>query len=51
MGQRMLGAAVFLSEDVRIYERAIIEIMASCHLKETLRLADGDQVTITDGEK
>jgi riboflavin kinase len=45
------GAAVFPSDDVRVHEKAIIEVMAGCHLKERLRRADGDQVTITDGEK
>ena len=44
------GAAVFPSDDVRIHEEAIIEVMASCHLKESLGLADGDEVTITDSE-
>jgi riboflavin kinase len=45
------GASAFPSEDVRVHESAIIEIMAGCHLKQTLRLADGDHVTIADGEK
>lgn len=45
------GAAVFPSDDVRVHEKAIIEIMAGCHLKETLGLADGDQVRITDRER
>ena len=42
------GAAVFPSENVRIHEKAVIEIMLGCHLKETFHLTDGDQVTITD---
>ena len=45
------GAAVFPSEDVRIHEKAVIEIMSGCHLKETFQLVDGDMVTITDCEQ
>jgi len=42
------GAAVFPSEDVRIHGKAIIEIMAGCHLMESLHLDYGDQVEIKD---
>ena len=42
------AAAVFPSEDVLIHGKSIIEIIANCHLKETLHLDDGDQVTITE---
>ena len=42
------GAAVFPSEDVRIHGKDIIEIMADRHVKESLDLKDGDQVTITE---
>ena len=47
----MPGAVVFPSDDVRVHEKAIIEVMAGCHLKERLRLTDGDEVRITDSEK
>jgi CTP-dependent riboflavin kinase len=42
------AAAVFPSEDVRIHSKDVIEIMTYCHIKETLRLSDGDTVTITE---
>jgi len=45
------GAAVFPSEDVRIHGKAIIEIMAGCHLMEALHRENGDQVTITDSAR
>ena len=44
----ILAAAIFPSDDVRIHGKEIIEIMSNCHLKETLHLKDGDEVTITD---
>ena len=42
------GAAVFPADEVRIHEKEVIEIMADRHLKDSLGLADGDMVTITD---
>jgi riboflavin kinase, archaea type len=42
------SAAVFPSEDVHIHGKSIIEIITYCHLKETLHLDDGDQITITE---
>ena len=42
------GAAVFPSEDVRIHGKEILEIICGCHVKDTLRLKDGDPVFITD---
>ena len=42
------AAAVFPSEDVHIHGKEVIEIISNCHLKETLNLGDGDQVTITE---
>lgn len=43
------GAVVFPSEDVRIHSEDIIEVIAGCSIKETLDLADGDQVVISAG--
>jgi len=40
--------AVFPSEDVRIHDNHVIEIIAGCHIKDTLNLKDGDRVTIED---
>ncbi len=42
------GVAVFPSEDVRIHGNEIVEIISSCHIKDALRLSDGDEVTITE---
>ena len=42
------GAAVFPGEDVRVHGKEIIEIICGCHIKDTLRLKDGDPVLITD---
>jgi CTP-dependent riboflavin kinase len=42
------GAAVFPREDVRVHGKEIIEIVCGCHIKDTLRLKDGDPVFITD---
>ena len=42
------GAAVFPREDVRVHGKEIIEIICGCHVKDTLRLKDGDPVFITD---
>jgi riboflavin kinase, archaea type len=42
------GAAVFPSEDVKVHGKEIIEIVCGCHIKDTLRLKDGDPVLITD---
>ena len=43
------AAVVFPSEDVRIHSNDLIEIIAGCHIKDTLHLADGDLVTISSG--
>jgi riboflavin kinase len=40
------GVAVLPSEDVRIHGKDVIEIIAGCHIKQTLNLDDGDQVTL-----
>jgi riboflavin kinase len=40
--------AVFPGEDVHVHGREVIEIITSCHVKDTFHLKDGDQVTITD---
>jgi CTP-dependent riboflavin kinase len=43
-----LPAAVVLpSEDVRIHDATVIEIMSSCSIKETLGLENGDPVVLT----
>jgi len=41
------AAVVFPSEDVRIHANDIIEVIAGCHIKDALHLADGDEVIIT----
>ncbi len=41
------AAVVFPSEDVRIHSNDLIEVIAGCHIKDTLHLADGDQVIIS----
>lgn len=43
------GAVILPSEDVRIHEKRILEILAPCSLKEALGLRDGDCVTIAAG--
>ena len=43
------AAVVFPSEDVRIHSNDLIEVIAGCHIKDTLQLADGDSVTISSG--
>ena len=40
------GAVVLPSEDVRIHSTDVIEVVASCALKKTLGLADGDKVKV-----
>lgn len=42
------AAAVFPAEDVRIHGGEIVEIVAGCHIKDTLRLQDGDTVVIDE---
>jgi riboflavin kinase len=42
------AAAVFPSQDVRIHDNRVIEIIAGCHIKETLNLHDGDEVTLEE---
>jgi CTP-dependent riboflavin kinase len=42
------AAAVFPSDDVRIHDNHVIEIIAGCHVKERLKLKDGDSVILTD---
>ena len=43
-----ISAAVVLpSEDVRIHEECILEVISSCSLKETLGLTDGDTVSLS----
>ncbi len=46
--QGLPAAAVFPSEDVRIHDRNVIEIIAGCHIKDALGLKDGDTVVLTD---
>ena len=41
------AAIVLPSEDVRVHENRVVEIISSCNLKETLGVADGDEVTIS----
>jgi CTP-dependent riboflavin kinase len=40
------GAVILLPDQVRTYERRVLEIIAACSLKETLGIRDGDLVTI-----
>ncbi len=40
------AAVVLPSEDVRIHEKRVMEILAPCNLKGSLGLNDGDLVTI-----
>jgi CTP-dependent riboflavin kinase len=42
------AAVVLPSEDVRVHENRVIELIASCSLKEELGLGDGDAVTIEE---
>ena len=44
------SAVVLPSEDVRIHEECILEVISSCSLKETLGLSDGDTVSLSWGE-
>jgi CTP-dependent riboflavin kinase len=44
----VLAAVVLPSEDVRVHENRVIELIASCSLKEVLGLGDGDKVTLSD---
>jgi riboflavin kinase len=41
------AAVVLPSEDVRVHENRVIELIASCSLKEALGLKDGDTVTVS----
>jgi hypothetical protein len=40
------AAVVLPSEDVRIHEKRVLEVISSCSLKETLGLSDGDTVSL-----
>lgn len=40
------GAVILPSEEVRIHGTNVIEVIASCNLKEALEVADGDEVTV-----
>ena len=42
------AAVVLPSEDVRVHETSVIELIASCSLKEALGLGDGDTVTVRE---
>jgi riboflavin kinase len=42
------AAVVLPSEDVRVHENRVLEIIAAQKLKEALGLDDGDEVTLTD---
>ncbi len=42
------AAIVLPSEDVRVHENRVMEIIASTRLKDALNLEDGDSVTISD---
>ena len=44
--QGIPAGVVLPSDDVRIHENRIIEIIASCNLKEVLALADGDSIRV-----
>ena len=47
VGVNGIEAAVVLpSEDVRIHESRVIELIASCNLKNALGLGDGDEITL-----
>jgi CTP-dependent riboflavin kinase len=41
------SAVVLPSDDVRIHENRVVEVISSCSLKKSLGLEDGDQVTIS----
>lgn len=41
------SAVVLPSDDVRIHEKRVVEVISSCSLKKSLGLKDGDQVTIS----
>ena len=41
------AAVVLPSEEVRIHEKCILEVISSCSLKETLGLSDGDTVSLS----
>ena len=40
------GAVILPNEEVRIHGTNVLEVIASCGLKEALGLDDGDQVTV-----
>lgn len=46
MVQGIPSAVVLPSDEVRIHEDRIIEIISSCNLKQTLGLEDGDRIVI-----
>ncbi len=41
------SAVVLPSDEVRIHENRVVEVISSCSLKKSLGLKDGDQVTIS----
>lgn len=41
------AVVVFPSEEVRIHSNDVIEVIAGCHIKESLHLEDGDEVNIS----
>jgi hypothetical protein len=43
----IVAAVVLPSEDVRIHETCVLEVMAPCNLKEALGLSDGDTVCLS----
>ncbi len=46
MVQGIPAGVVLPSDDVRIHDHRIIEIISSCNLKEVLALADGDSIRV-----
>ena len=42
------GALIVPAEEVRIHEKRVIEIIAPCHLKKALGLADGNFITVAE---
>ena len=40
------AAVVLPSDDVRIHENRVIELIASCNLKDALGLSDGDRIAL-----
>ena len=46
MVNQIPAALVLPGKDVRIHENRVIELIASCNLKNSLGLKDGDRVTV-----